>query len=111
MADLDLKPGVTGDEGDGDDWPGVRQRILDAGILVIGTPIWVGHPSSMSRRVIERLDALLDEKDDDGRMVSYDRVAIVAVVGNEAGAHHVSADLFQGLNDVGSTIPANGVTY
>jgi hypothetical protein len=44
-------------------------------------------------------------------MVSYDRVALVAIVGNEDGAHHVSAEMFQGLNDVGFTIPANGVTY
>jgi multimeric flavodoxin WrbA len=111
LADLDIKPGVTSDEGEGDAWPGVRQRILDADILVVGTPIWVGHPSSLSQRVIERLDAFLGEEDDEGRMISYDRVALVAVVGNEDGAHHVSAELFQGLNDVGFTIPANGVTY
>jgi hypothetical protein len=44
-------------------------------------------------------------------MVSYGKVAAVAVVGNEDGAHHVSAELFQALNDVGFTIPASGVTY
>jgi hypothetical protein len=32
-------------------------------------------------------------------------------VGNEDGAHHVAAELFQGLNDVGFTIPAAGMTY
>jgi len=57
------------------------------------------------------MDAFLEEKDDKGRMVSYGRVAAVAVVGNEDGAHHVSAELFQALNDVGFTIPANAVTY
>src|SRR5204863_5386473 len=80
-------------------------------ILVVGTPIWLGHPSSLAQRALERLDAFLGEKDGAGRMISYDRVALVAVVGNEDGAHHVSAELFQGLNDVGFTIPANGVTY
>ena len=35
----------------------------------------------------------------------------VAVVGNEDGAHHVAAELFQALNDVGFTIPAGGMTY
>lgn len=40
-----------------------------------------------------------------------DRVAIVAVVGNEDGAHHVAAELFQALNDVGFTIAAGGMTY
>jgi hypothetical protein len=38
-------------------------------------------------------------------------VAVAAVVGNEDGAHKISADLFQALNDVGYTIPAQGVTY
>ena len=61
--------------------------------------------------MLERLDALLDDTDDAGRIVSYDRVAVVAVVGNEDGAHHISAELFQALNDVGFTIPAGGVTY
>ncbi len=57
------------------------------------------------------MDAFLEETDDEGRMVSYGRVAAVAVVGNEDGAHHVSAELFQALNDVGFTIPANAVAY
>ncbi len=53
----------------------------------------------------------LDETDEQGRMVSYGKVAAVAVVGNEDGAHHVSAELFQALIDVGFTIPANAVAY
>jgi hypothetical protein len=35
----------------------------------------------------------------------------LAVVGNEDRAHHVAAELFQGLSDVGFTIPASGMTY
>ena len=111
LADLDIRPGVTSDEGDGDEWPGVRRRILDAQILVVGTPIWMGQPSSVAKRVLERLDAFLGEEDDQGRMVSYDRVALVAVVGNEDGAHHVTAELYQALADVGFTIPANATSY
>jgi hypothetical protein len=33
------------------------------------------------------------------------------VVGNEDGAHHVTAEVLQALNDVGFTIPAAGGTY
>ena len=44
-------------------------------------------------------------------MVSLERVAIVAVVGDEDGAHHVAAELFQARNDVGFTIAAGGMTY
>lgn len=111
VADLDIKPGVRSDEGDGDAWPRLRRRILDADILVFGTPIWLGQPSSIAKRVTERMDAFLSEADDAGRMPSFDQVAVVAVVGNEDGAHHVSAELFQALCDVGFTIPANAVTY
>jgi multimeric flavodoxin WrbA len=110
-VELNIKPGVTSDEGEGDDWPALRQRILDADIFVLGTPIWLGHPSSVCQRVLERLDAFLGEEDERGRMVSYDRVACVAVVGNEDGAHHVFAELAQGLSDEGFTIPAEGSVY
>jgi multimeric flavodoxin WrbA len=111
VVDHDVKPGVGSDEGDGDAWPALRAKVLEADIFVLGTPIWLGHPASPAQRVLERLDAFLGETDDHGRMISYDRVALVAVVGNEDGAHNVSAELFQGLNDVGFTIPASGVTY
>ncbi len=111
VVDFDVHPGVSSDEGEGDQWPQLRRRILEADILVLGTPIWMGHPSSVCQRVLERCDAFLAETDDLGRMVSYDRVAGVAVVGNEDGAHHVFAELAQGLSDVGFTIPAEGSAY
>ena len=111
VADLNIKPGVTSDEGDGDDWPALRERIMGADILVFGTPIWLGQPSSVAKRVTERMDAFLSETDDGGRMPSFGKVAVVAVVGNEDGAHHVSAELYQALSDVGFTIPANATTY
>ena len=57
VSDQNIRPGVTSDEGDGEEWPEVRRQILDANILVLGTPIWMGHPSSHAQRVLERLDA------------------------------------------------------
>lgn len=111
VTDHDIRPGVTSDEGEGDAWPSLRERILASDILILGTPIWLGQPSSICKRVLERLNAFLGETDDGGRMVSYGRVAIVAVVGNEDGAHHVSAELYQGLNDVGFTLAPNAVSY
>lgn len=110
-VDFDIAPGVEDDMGEGDQWPGIRSKALDADILVISTPIWLGHPSSVTQRVLERLDAELSNKDDDGRPVMVGKVAIVSVVGNEDGAHKVIADLFQALNDVGYSIPAQGSTY
>jgi multimeric flavodoxin WrbA len=111
VAACEIKPGVTSDEGEGDEWPALRADVLAADVLVIGTPIWLGQPSSVTKRVLERMDAFLGEKDDKGRIISTDRVAVVAVVGNEDGAHHVVAELYQALADVGFTIPASASTY
>jgi multimeric flavodoxin WrbA len=111
VVDYDVKPGVSSDEGDGDEWPHLRRRILEADILVLGSPIWLGQPSSIAKRVLERMDAFLGEKDEKGRMPSYGKVAIGAVVGNEDGAHHVAAEFQQALTEVGFTIPAGGATY
>nr|WP_297416177.1 NAD(P)H-dependent oxidoreductase [uncultured Nocardioides sp.] len=111
VIDQQVRFGVQVDEGDGDGWPAIRRKMLDSDILVIATPIWLGQPSAVCKMVLERLDAELSETDDEGRMSTYGKVAALAVVGNEDGAHHVSAEVFQALNDTGFTIPANGVTY
>src|SRR4051794_23452777 len=111
VVDHDVKPGVELDMGDGDQWPAIREKLMAADILVFASPTWVGHMSSVAQRVLERLDAELSETDDSGRPLVAGKVAVVAVVGNEDGAHHISADAFQALADVGFTIPAQGVTY
>ena len=111
VVDHDVKPGVEADMGDGDAWPLIRGRVLASDILVFATPTWVGHMSSVAQRVIERLDAEISETDDAGRPILAGKVAVVAVVGNEDGAHAVIADAFQGLNDVGFTIPSQGAVY
>jgi hypothetical protein len=71
----------------------------------------MGQISSIAKRVLERMDAFLSETDDEGRMPSYGKVAVAAIVGNEDGAHFCSAQLFQALNDVGWTIPAVAACY
>ena len=110
-VDHNIKPGVTSDEGRGDAWPKLRKRMLAADILVMGTPVWMGQPSSVCKRILERLDAFFDETDDNKRMPSYGKVALVAVVGNEDGAHHCSAEIYQSLNDTGFSVPPNAVAY
>jgi len=110
-VDYNIKPGVSSDEGDGDDWPDLRRRVLDSNILIVGSPIWLGQPSSVAKRVLERMDAFLGETDDMGRMPSYGKVGIAAVVGNEDGAHHVAAEVLQALLEVGFSAPPGGVTY
>lgn len=111
IVDHDIKRGVLADMGDGDEWPAIRAQILAADILLLSTPIWVGHPSSVAQQVMERLDADLTEMDEEGRPIMYGKVGTVAVVGNEDGAHKTVADMMQGLNDIGFTLPAQGGTY
>ncbi|ONI76253.1 flavodoxin [Actinosynnema sp. ALI-1.44] len=111
VVDHDVRPGVENDMGNGDAWPRLRQKILDADIFILSTPTWVGHMSSVAQRVLERLDAALSDTDDADRPILFDKVALAAVVGNEDGAHKIVADLFQALNDTGFTIPAQGCTY
>lgn len=111
VVDYDVRFGVSVDEGDGDAWPELRSRVMAADIVVLATPIWLGQPSSVCKMVLERLNAEMSETDDEGRMLTYGKVAVIGVVGNEDGAHHVTAELYQALSDCGFTIPANGVTY
>jgi multimeric flavodoxin WrbA len=111
LADHRIRFGVSPDEGDGDQWPAIREKMLAADLLVLATPIWLGQPSSVAKMALERLDAELSETDDQGRMSTYNKVAAVAVVGNEDGAHHVTAEVLQALNDTGFSVAANGSTY
>lgn len=105
-VDYDIHPGVGQDMGNGDQWPQLRDKVLGADILVLGTPTWLGHMSSVAQRVLERLDAELSETDEEGRPILSGKVAVAAVVGNEDGAHKITADLFQALNDIGFSVPA-----
>lgn len=111
IAAHNVKWGVSSNQGPDDDWPKIREQILAADILIFGTPIWMGQASSVAKLVMERMDAFLSETDDRGRMPSYSKVAVTAIVGNEDGAHNVSAQIFQALNDVGWTIPAVAACY
>jgi multimeric flavodoxin WrbA len=110
-VDHDIKPGTDHDMGKGDAWPPLRQKMLAADILIIATPIWLGQPSSVAKRVLERIDAFLEELDDQQRMKTFGKVGLVAVVGNEDGAHHVSAEIYQALNDLGFSLAPTAVTY
>jgi multimeric flavodoxin WrbA len=111
VVDHHVRFGVSTDEGEGDEWPALRRKLLAADILVLVTPIWLGQPSAVTKMVLERLDAELSETDEEGRLLTFGKVAALGVLGNEDGAHHVTAEVYQALSDVGFTVPAQGVTY
>ena len=107
LIDHRIDPGVVSEAiSDGDEWPAIRERIVAAQILIVATPTWFGQPSSVSKRALERMNALLSETYDDGATpIAYNRVAGVVVVGNEDGAHHVITEICGALIDIGYTIP------
>jgi multimeric flavodoxin WrbA len=112
LTDHRIDPGVVSEAvEDGDEWPAIRERVVAADILIVATPTWLGQPSSVAKRALERMDALISETDDDGVPVAYNRVGGVVVVGNEDGAHHVIAEVNAALNDIGYTLPGQNWTY
>jgi multimeric flavodoxin WrbA len=111
LVDHEIKPGVVTDMGEGDEWPSIHDAILAAEILVVATPTWIGRPSSVAQRMLERMDAMISETDDEERPVAYNRVAGVVVTGNEDGAHHVISEVAGALGDIGFTVPGQAWTY
>jgi multimeric flavodoxin WrbA len=111
VVDHDVRFGVTSDEGDGDEWPRILERILAADILIMGMSIWFGVRSSVAQMVIERLDGTYNTTNDVGQYPMYNKVAGVVVTGNEDGAHACAETTLFNLSHLGFTIPPNADTY
>lgn len=112
LVDHQIDPGVESDaQSDGDEWPAIRAKVVAADIVILATPTWLGQISSVCKRALERMDAFLSETQEDGRPITYDKVAGFVVTGNEDGAHHCIAQMAQGMIDLGFTVPAQAWTY
>ncbi len=104
--------GVSSDEGEGDEWPQILEKIIAADILIIGTPIWFGVRSSVAQLVIERLDGTYGEGDPEtGQFPLYNKVGGVIVTGNEDGAHDAASNTLFNLSHLGCVIPPNSDCY
>ena len=110
VVDYDVKPGVSSDEGDGDEWPVILEKVKQADIIVIGTPIWFGVRSSVAQQVIERLDGTYVERNEQGQFPLYNKVAGVVVTGNEDGAHAAAETTLFNLTHLGCAVPPNADT-
>lgn len=88
-----------------DAWPELFEKVLAADILIVGTPIWLGEPSSVSRLLIERLYAMSAMTNDAGQYIYYGKVAGVIVTGNEDGVKNCSKSLLYALQHIGYSIP------
>jgi multimeric flavodoxin WrbA len=111
VVDKNIPPGVATKMSDDDEWPAIHDKLCDAEILVVASPTWMGHPSSIAQLVVERMDAMISEMTAEGLPVAYNRVAGVVCTGNEDGAHHVISEICGALIDIGYTIPGQAWTY
>ena len=111
ITDYNVRFGVSSDEGNGDEWPTILEKIKAADIICIGTPIWFGVRGSVAQLVIERLDGTYNERNDVGQYPLYNKVGCVVVTGNEDGAHAAAETTLFNLTHLGCAIPPNADTY
>lgn len=115
LNDYKVLTGNSSDEGDGDEWPKILEKIKACNIFVIATPIWMGHLASTGQKVIERLDAVFRDEDlidkETGQFMPYNKVAGCLVTGNEDGAHSCAAQVLWSMQEIGFTIPPNVNAY
>ncbi|CDF78712.1 NADH dependent FMN reductase [Formosa agariphila KMM 3901] len=98
-------PDMTEYGWDTDEWPALSKRILDADILIVGTPIWLGEKSSEAQKLIERLYAMSGQTNDKGQYVYYGKVGGCIVTGNEDGIKHCAMGILYALQHVGYSVP------
>lgn len=88
-----------------DEWPQIFQKVMDADILVLTTPIWLGEKSSVATKVVERLYGQSGELNEKGQYLYYGKVGGCLVTGNEDGAKHCAMNILYSLQHLGYTIP------
>lgn len=111
LSDYNILYGISGDMGDGDEWPHILEKIKNADILIIGTPLWLGDKSSIATLAIERLNGSGSLTNEQGQSIFYNKVGGAVVTGNEDGAKHAATSILYSLSHLGFTIPPNVDAY
>ena len=93
------------EEGRPDDWPEIQKKVMDADILVIASPIWLGAKSSVATLAIERLYAYSGDTNEKGQYLYYGKAGGCLITGNEDGVKHCAMDILYALQHIGYTIP------
>ncbi|MBA3723570.1 MAG: flavodoxin family protein [Candidatus Levybacteria bacterium] len=88
-----------------DEWPEITKKVMDADILIIAGPIWLGDNSSQTKKIIERLYALSSITNDQGQYAFYGKVGGAIITGNEDGVKHCAMNILYSLQHIGYTIP------
>ncbi len=98
-------PDMTEQGWERDEWPPLFERIINADILIIGTPIWLGEKSSIAQKLIERLYAMSGKMNDKGQYIYYGKVGGCIITGNEDGVKHCAMGILYALQHIGYAIP------
>ncbi|MBB6681006.1 flavodoxin family protein [Aequorivita sp. 609] len=98
-------PDMTEHNWEKDDWPMLFKRIINADILIVGSPIWLGEKSSIAQKLIERLYAMSGQTNDKGQYLFYGKVGGCVVTGNEDGIKHCAMGILYSLQHIGYSIP------
>lgn len=88
-----------------DEWPELYKKVMDADILVLAGPIWLGDNSSVMKQVIERLYGNSGELNKDGQYAFYGKVGGCLITGNEDGIKHCAMNILYSLQHLGYVIP------
>lgn len=88
-----------------DEWPTLFKKIINADILIIGSPIWLGEKSSEAQKLIERLYAMSGKMNNKGQYIYYGKVGGCIITGNEDRIKHCAMGILYALQHVGYSIP------
>ncbi len=88
-----------------DEWPTLFKKIINADILIIGSPIWLGEKSSEAQKLIERLYAMSGKMNNKGQYIYYGKVGGCIITGNEDGIKHCAMGILYALQHVGYSSP------
>ena len=105
LVEHNIPPGTYSDMGDGDEWPAILNKLREADIIVLATPIWWNNQSSLIQRVIERLDELHDHLLAGKPSGLEGKVGGIVITGDSDGAQTVIGNLSNFFNAIGLLIP------
>jgi multimeric flavodoxin WrbA len=88
-----------------DEWPEIFKTVMEADILVLAGPIWLGDNSSQTKKIIERLYACSSLLNESGQYAFYGKVGGCLITGNEDGIKHCAMNVLYSLQHLGYTIP------
>ncbi|MDN3491211.1 flavodoxin family protein [Winogradskyella bathintestinalis] len=88
-----------------DEWPTIYKKVMEADVLIVGTPIWLGEKSSEAQKLIERLYAMSSKTNEKGQYIYYGKVGGCMVTGNEDGIKHCAKGILYALQHIGYSIP------